>query len=124
VTELPARIGIVLLCGCGVLSALVELALIPLYAGTVPVGLAAVLAIVGNIALVLLGRELVSAGGLRIAPFAAWLLTIVVIALFPRPEGDNLAPGGGLTWVTYGVLFGGALAGTLTAVFTAAPPRR
>jgi fatty acid desaturase len=116
-------VGIALLCGCGVLSALLELTLIPLYAGTVVVPVAALLAIAGNIALVLLARQLVAEGAVPILPFGAWVLTVLVVAGVPRPEGDVLAPGGKLEWVTYLVLGGGLLSGIGTAIATAGRPK-
>jgi hypothetical protein len=75
--------------------------------------------------LLYLGRELCPQNGWRLAPFAGWLVTIVVFALFTRPEGDVVVPGGGgaLEWVGYGVILGGALAGTVAAVLLSPPPR-
>jgi hypothetical protein len=117
--------GLVALCGCGVLSALFEMLLVPLYAGSTLVPITVLFAIGGNIVLVLLGRELVPAGAARTAPFVAWALTVIAVNLFPRPEGDVILPGGG--WVEaigYGVVFGGLAAGVFTAVLTAPRPTR
>jgi hypothetical protein len=118
--------GIGALCASGALAGLIEMLLVPLYAGSTLVPIAVVMAVVGNIALPLLARMLVPTTGGTLAPFASWLLVVIVIGLFPRPEGDVILPGGGgaLEWVTYGVLLGGALAGTVTVVMsTGRPPR-
>jgi hypothetical protein len=113
------------LVGSGILSALLELFLIPLYSGATLVPICVAFAVCGNVLLLYLGRELCPQNGWRLAPFAGWLVTIVVFALFTRPEGDVVVPGGGgaLEWVGYGVILGGALAGTVAAVLLSPPPR-
>ncbi|HLY33086.1 MAG TPA: hypothetical protein VKQ07_01010 [Jatrophihabitantaceae bacterium] len=118
--------GLIALCGCGVLSALLEMLLVPLYAGSTLVPITVVFAIGGNIVLVLLGRELVPSGVARVAPFIAWSLTVIGVTLFPRPEGDVILPGGGggVEWVGYGVVLGGLVAGIVTSVFTSPRPQR
>ena len=119
-------LGVATLAGSGILSALVEMFLIPLYSGSTLVPIAVAFAVFGNIALLYLGRELMPDTGWRLAPFAGWLLAVVVFALFTRPEGDVIVPGGGgeLEWVGYGVVLGGAVAGTIAAVLLSPPPRR
>jgi hypothetical protein len=118
--------GVLLVCASSALSAVIEMLLVPLYAGAVLVPVAVLLAVGGNIVLPRLARVLVPTGRATLAPFAAWLLVVLVVGLFPRPEGDVIIPGGGgaVQWTGYGVLLGGALAGTLTVVLTGAgrPP--
>lgn len=119
-------LGIAALVGSGILSALLEMFLIPLYAGSTLVPITVVFALGGNVLLLWLARELAPGSGWRLAPFAGWLLTIVVFALFTRPEGDVIVPGGGggLEWTGYGVVLGGALAGTIAAVLFSPAPRQ
>lgn len=119
-------LGIAALIGSGVLSALLEMFLIPLYAGATLVPIAVVLAVVGNVVLLHLGRELSPNNGWRLSPFVAWFVAIVVFGLTTRPEGDVVVPGGGggLPWVGYGVVFGGLIAGAVAAVFFSPPPRQ
>lgn len=112
--------GVALLCGCAVLSAVLALFLVPLYAGTVLVPIAVGIAIASNIVLPRLARTLIETTWATVAPFLFWLLAVVVVGVLPRPEGDVVLPGGSgaLHWVSYGVILGGALAGTVTVVLS------
>ncbi len=114
-----AWLGVALLCGCAVLSGVLELFLVPLYAGSVLVPIAVVAAVASNVALPRLARALVATTAATVLPFLFWLLAVIVVGLLPRPEGDVVLPGGGaLQLVAYGVLLGGALAGTVTVVMS------
>jgi hypothetical protein len=117
-----AWVGVALLCGCAVLSGVLALFLVPLYAGSVLVPVAVLVALASNIALPRLARTLVETTAAAVLPFACWLVTVIVIGVLPRPEGDVVLPGGGgaLQWVSYGVLLGGALAGTVTVALSGA----
>ena len=114
--------GVALLCACAVLAALLALFLVPLYAGSVIVPVAVVVALASNVALPRLARALVETTVAMVLPFLSWLLVVIVIGVMPRPEGDVVLPGGrgALQWVSYGVLLGGALAGTLTVALSGA----
>jgi hypothetical protein len=119
--------GVALLCGCAVLAGVISLFLVPLYAGSVLIPVAVAVAVVTNIALPRLARGLVATTPATVAPFLSWLVTVIVVGVMPRPEGDVVLPGGsGLQWVSYGVLLGGALTGTLTTVLSGSrrPTRR
>jgi hypothetical protein len=89
---------------------------VPLYAGASLVPVTVLFAIGGNLALPRLARGLLDSTVAAAAPFLAWLVVVIGIGLTPRPEGDVILPGGGkgVEWVGYGVLLGGALAGTLS----------
>jgi hypothetical protein len=119
---------VALFCGCEALAGLLELFLVPLYAGKIVVPIAVLLAVGGNIALPLLGRSLVGGTAGAVLPFLTWLAVVIVVGMVPRPEGDVVLPGGGaLVWVSYGVLLGGTIAGTVTIVLASgrlpdAPP--
>jgi hypothetical protein len=117
-----AWMGVAVLCGCAALAALLALFLVPLYAGSVLVPVAVVVALATNIALPRLARGLVDTTTAALLPFLFWLVVVVVVGVMPRPEGDVVLPGGGggQQWVSYGVLLGGALAGTLTVVLSGA----
>jgi hypothetical protein len=59
-----------------------------------------------------------------VLPFALWLVVIFAIGLSPRPEGDVVLPGGGgVQWVSYGVVVAGFVAGVVTVVQAAGRPR-
>ena len=118
-------IGLVVLCASAMLAALVELFLVPLYAGSVLMPVAAVLAVVTNVLFPRLGRSVVPSTAGAVLPFVAWLVVVIAVGWFTRPEGDVVLPGGGgAEWVGFAVTLGGALAGTITVVATAPPPPR
>jgi hypothetical protein len=113
--------GVALLCGCALLCALLTLFLVPLYVGSVIVPVAVVVAVASNVALPRLARALIETTTATVLPFLAWLLGVIVVGVLPRPEGDVVLPGGGgVQWVSYGVLLGGALVGTVTVVLSGA----
>jgi hypothetical protein len=116
--------GTALLCGVGVLSALLEVLLIPLRAGSILIPVTLLFAIGGNMALPRLARVLLDTTAAMVSAFLAWLLPMLILSLMPRPEGDVLVRGGGgEQWVYYGVLLGGAVAGVATIVLHGAPRR-
>ena len=116
-------VALVLVCGSAVLAAVIEELLVPVYAGSIPTGIAVVLALASNIALPRLAVAVVPRVMAVAAPFVLWIVTAFVFGVYGRPEGDVILPGGGsVQWVAYGVLLGGALAGTITVVLTV-PPR-
>jgi hypothetical protein len=118
----PERIGAVFVALTGALAGLLEALLVPYYIGTVIVPVAVLLAVASNIALPRLARSLVPTTLATAAPFVAWLLVMIGFGVIARPEGDVILPGGtGLQWVTYGVLLGGALVGTINLVVLATP---
>jgi hypothetical protein len=116
--------GVALLAACGALAGLLESLLVPLYWGSVIFPIAVVLAVVSNVVLPRLARALVPTTGAALAPFLGWLIVVVAFGVVSRPEGDVILPGapGSLEFVTYGLLLGGALAGTVTVVWIS-PPR-
>jgi hypothetical protein len=116
--------GVALLTLTGALAGLVETLLVPLYAGSVVAPVSVLLAIASNIALPRLARALVPRTAAALAPFAGWLVVVILFGVLARPEGDVVLPGApaALQYVTYGVVFGGALAGTATLVMMTPPP--
>jgi hypothetical protein len=110
--------GVVVFCLCAALGGVLELLLVPLYAGSVIVPISVLGAVFFNIALPKLARSLVDSTLASVLPFLSWLAVVIVLGMLPRPEGDVILPGGGgaAEWVAYGVLLGGALAGTVTVV--------
>jgi hypothetical protein len=118
-------LGVFGLCLCGALAALLEALLVPLYAGSVVVPIAVVLALATNIILPRLAVTLVPRPVAAALPFVAWLIVIIAFGVVTRPEGDVILPGApkALEYVTYGVLLGGALAGAVSVVTAAPPPR-
>jgi hypothetical protein len=122
----PEWIGVVFVALSGALAALLEALLVPYYVGSTIVPIAVLLAIASNIALPRLARNLIPTTWAMAAPFVAWLIVMIGFGVIARPEGDVILPGGGggLQWVTYGVLLGGALVGTVNLVVLATPSPR
>jgi hypothetical protein len=117
-------LGVALLTVCGGLAAVLESLLVPLYWGSVIFPIAIVLALASNVVFPRLASSLIPRTSAVLAPFAGWLVVVVGFGVLSRPEGDVILPGapGKLEFVTYGVLLGGALAGTMTVVL-ASPPK-
>ena len=120
-------IGLVVVCVCALLAALMEMVLVPVYAGSVAVPVAAAMTIAGNIAFPRLAYAFVPSGFAAAAPCAVWGIVLFFFGLSSRPEGDVIVPGGGDGWfkVTLyaGVLLGGVIAAVLSAVSVATPRR-
>ena len=123
--SVPARadasgwLGLLLLCGIGVLSALIEVLLIPLRAGATFVPVTIVFAAVGAHVLPRAARSFVERTSAMVLAVASWLVPALMLSVMPRPEGDVLVPGGGgEQWVFYGMLLGGAVVGTATIVLS------
>ncbi|HJQ42736.1 MAG TPA: hypothetical protein VJ831_06610 [Jatrophihabitantaceae bacterium] len=118
-------IGLVVVCVSALLAALMEMVLVPVYAGSVAVPVAAAMAIAGNTVFPRLAFAFVSSGLAAAAPCVIWGLVVFFFGLSSRPEGDVILPGGGDGWfkVTLyaGVLVGGVVAAVLSAVFVATP---
>lgn len=117
-----AWVGVAVIAAGAALAALVEALLVPLYAGTVIVPVAAVLALAGNLAFPRLARALVPTTFASVIPLLAWLAVMFVL-MSSRPEGDVVFPGkpGAVVAVFYATVFGGVLAG-IVGVMTAMPP--
>ena len=99
----------------GVLCAVFEVLLVPTRWGSTLVPIAPVLAVASNVALPVICRRLTGTTGSALPPVMGWLVAAFALAS-TRPEGDVLLPAGDTAWVSYGVLFGGALAAMLTLV--------
>lgn len=117
------RAGLVLVALCGALAGLIEALLVPLYAGSVVVPIAVLLAVVGNIALPRMARVFVPTTAAALLPLGLWL-AVMLLFLLGRPEGDVAFPSAptGAEWTFYGVLFGGVVAGIFAVVTGQAPP--
>jgi len=99
----------------GVLSAALEVLLVPLYIGSTPIPVSVVFAVVGNVALVRLARTVVSSSRLVVLPVVGWMV-VILAASVSTDEGDVLLPAGPSQWISYGLLFGGAIAGLVAAM--------
>jgi hypothetical protein len=118
--------GVAVLAMCGLLTGLLETLLVPLYAGRYIVPLAVLLALASNTVLPRMARALVPRTAAALAPFGGWLIVVFGFGVLSRPEGDVVLPGApsSVEFVTYGLLLGGAVAGTATVVWLSPPPTR
>lgn len=109
---------LVLICACAILSALLELTFLgEFYAGTVIVPVTIAAALAGNIILPLWGFRSVRRVGGALAPVLSWLLPILVLTMYNRPEGDLFVLGAYYQDAAfYGLLLAGAAAGCGTVV--------
>jgi hypothetical protein len=101
----PGLLG--LLAFDGLLLGGVGLVLTPMYLGTIPTPVGAVLSIMALPWLVLRAGELDPRPGVAGAPLFAWLLAVGVLG-FGGPGGDVLLPA---TWQSLLLVFGGLFAG-------------
>ena len=93
----------------GLLLGAIGLVLTPMYAGSVPAPVGALLSIVVLPWLVLRAGELDPRPGVAGAPVLAWLLAVGVLG-FGGPGGDVLLPA---TWQSLLLVFGGLFVGLL-----------
>ena len=118
--------GVALICAVAALAAVLEALFVPFYIDSVIAPFAVLGALVSNAVLPRMARTLVPTTLAATLPFLAWLAVIVGFGVIARPEGDVILPGapGSVEAVVYGVLLGGALAGTVSVVTSAPPPAR
>ncbi len=122
-SALASTAGLLLVCLSAALSAVLELLLVPLRAGTAMAPVSVLFAVVGNVVFPRMGRVFANRTSALAGPFAAWLIPLVLLALAGRPEGDVLIPGGdGEQWVFYATLVFGSIAGVVSVVTGAPPP--
>ncbi|MDP9118539.1 MAG: hypothetical protein M3O28_15000 [Actinomycetota bacterium] len=117
-------LGVLLVCASMALSGLLELFLVPLYAGRFLVPITLVLVVVANVTLPRLAATCVGSLSGAVLAFLSWLAPTFYLGASRRPEGDVILPGGGyVQWVAYGVLFGGAIAGAVAVAMSVTGPR-
>ena len=116
-----AVLSVALFCALGVLTAVIEVLLVPLRMGGTIFPVTVLLAVVGNAVLPVLSRAVVDVPAAAVSPVALWVVTVVLLSQ-SRPEGDLLLPAiDPLIQVTY-VLLGAGAVGALAGVRYAARP--
>ena len=114
--------GGVLVTLVAVEAAVIECFLVPLRVGTVPVPLAAALAVAGNLAFPRMIVTVARRRSTALLPPVCWLVVVLAFAA-PRGEGDLVVPG---TWPALLFLFVGSIVGAYgaaTAVLGGSPWR-
>ncbi len=111
-------VAIALLCGCALLSSLLELVFLgQFYIGTAIVPVMILAALVGNIVLPLWGFRTVARLSGAVLPLVFWLIPMLALTMYNRPEGDLFVIGEfHQDTAFYGLLLLGAAAGFGTIV--------
>lgn len=116
---------LVLLCAAAALAGLLEVLFVPFYIGSVLTPVVVPIALVTNYVWTRLGYTLVRTTTGAVAPFVCWVIPVLGLALFPRPEGDVIViGGGGQQWVYYGLLLLGCLSGFVSIVIITGDAKR
>lgn len=113
-------LGYLLFAAAGVLTAAIEVLLVPSRVGQTLVPIAPVLAVLSNVALPAVSRGLTDTVLSAVPPVAGWLVTTFLLAS-STPEGDVLLPAGSEAYISYSLLGFGTLAGVLTLVRASRP---
>lgn len=117
----PGLIGwlsLALVCASAVLCALLELMFISqFYIGGQIIPLVIIAAVANNIGLPVLGFRAVHRASGALLPVLFWLVTLLFLTVYERPEGDLLViTPYGQKWAFYGMLFFGGIAGFASIV--------
>ena len=111
-----AVLGVVLFMAIAVLSAVIEVVLVPVRIGTTVVPVSVALAVLGNICVPVLSRRAVPTTLAAALPAVAWVVTVLGLSQ-ARPEGDVLLVGTApLVYVTYALLGVGIVTAMVTVV--------
>jgi 4-amino-4-deoxy-L-arabinose transferase-like glycosyltransferase len=113
-------VALVLTCLSAVLFGLIDVLFVPVYIGTTLIPFAAIVAVLGNIALPTLAADAAGRPGAGTLAVACWFVPVVVLTMYLRPEGDVIVLAQhDQEYTYYGLLLGGVVAGLVTvAVLT------
>lgn len=104
----------------GMLTAAIEVLLVPSRLGVTLVPIAPVLAVLSNIALPAISRGLTDTRLSAAPPVVGWIVTAVLLAS-STPEGDVLLPAGGESYISYSLLVLGLLTGVIMVLMSNGP---
>jgi hypothetical protein len=112
-----AAAGVVVYCAVGALSGVIEVLLIPLYLGSVIFPITVLVAVIVNYAVPRLVHSLADWKWAILAPFVAWLVTVIALNTLNTGGGSVLVPGyGDGQYVGLALFFIGTLAGFISVV--------
>jgi hypothetical protein len=118
-------LALVLVCLSAVLFGLLDVFFVPFYVGSTLVPVAAVAAVVGNVALPVLALLATGRAGAGIGAVLCWFVPVVVLTMYIRPEGDVVVLAQhDQEYSYYGLLLGGAVAGVVTVTLWGRRTRR
>jgi hypothetical protein len=117
-----------IVCASAIVAGTIEVLLIPLHIGGTALPITVLFGILTGLVLPRLGLWLTQTMAGGVLPLACWLIAVLGVAFYPRPEGDVLVLGGKSSqqWVLFAMIVAGALAGfrtILRGAETLAPPR-
>lgn len=118
----PAALGVLLFVLIAVLAATITVLLVPLRVGTTIAPLSVLLAALTNVMLPVLARRVVDNLLAAIAPVAAWLITVFVLAQ-GRPERDVLLVGSGTLALVFYAMFGAGVVAAMLTLLRGRPAR-
>jgi Family of unknown function (DUF6113) len=111
-----AVLSVLVFTAVSVLSAVIEVELVPVRVGSTVVPVSVALAVLGNICVPVLSRRAVPTTLAAVLPAVAWVATVLVLSQ-ARPEGDVLLVGSApLVYVTYALLGVGIVTAMVTVV--------
>lgn len=119
-------VSVAFLTAAALLSGLLEVTFLSQwYVGTVIIPVMILAAIAGNIALPWWGYRILQRPLGSVLPVLAWLLPVLALTMYDRPEGDLFVLGAyGEDTAFYALLLVGAAGGFATVVLTAGRPQR
>lgn len=119
-TALPAAlagVAVVVFCGIGVLSAIIEVLLIPLYLGSHIFPLCVLIAVLVNVALPIMVRATVDWSWAIWLPIVCWIVVAFALGFTNASHGSVLVPGyGDGEYVGLALYFVGTLAGFISVM--------
>lgn len=101
----------------GMLTAAIEVLLVPSRLGVTLVPIAPMLAVLSNVALPAIARGLTDTRLSAAPPVVGWVVTAVLLAS-STPEGDVLLPAGGESYISYSLLVLGLLTGIVMVLIS------
>lgn len=113
-------LGYLVFALAGMLTAAIEVLLVPSRLGVTLVPIAPVLAVLGNIALPAISRGLTDSRLSAAPPVVGWIVTALLLAS-STPEGDVLLPAGGESYISYSLLALGLLTGVVMVLISNGP---
>jgi hypothetical protein len=110
-------IGVVVFCLVAILSAMIEVLLVPVYIGGAIFPVTVLIAVVVNVALPRLVRVMVDWRWAIALPMVAWVVTVIVLGYANSGSGSVLVPGYGQgQYVALALFFVGTLAGFISVI--------
>ena len=114
-----------LVCATAAVAGIIELLLVPRYVGATIFPISVPLAVLTVWGLPKLGYFLTRTVAGAALPLACWMLPVLVLTFWPRPEGDLVVEGGNSQqWVMFAMIVAGAIVGFRVVIVGTVPPRQ